>query len=48
MNVLYDLISERDIFFDIGANVGCTALLGSKKVGEDGSVVAFEPARKER
>ncbi len=40
------LITEGDVFFDVGANVGCTTLIGSKKVGKEGTVVAFEPAAK--
>ena len=36
-------VSRGQTVFDIGANVGYYTLLGSKLVGEDGQVVAFEP-----
>lgn len=36
-------ISPGDVVLDIGANVGCHALLFSKLVGPTGKVVAFEP-----
>ncbi|MHC4122149.1 MAG: FkbM family methyltransferase [Planctomycetota bacterium] len=36
-------LKPGDIFFDIGANAGFFSLLGSKQVGEEGHVFAFEP-----
>jgi FkbM family methyltransferase len=36
-------IRPGNIVLDIGANVGCHALLFSKLVGPDGRVIAFEP-----
>ena len=36
-------LKPGDVALDIGANVGCYALLFSKIVGEHGKVVAFEP-----
>ncbi len=41
------LIAERlqpgDLFIDVGANIGFFTLLGSRRVGPSGLVVAFEP-----
>lgn len=37
-------VSQGDVFYDIGANVGFYSLLGSALVGETGSVIAFEPS----
>ena len=34
---------DGDVFFDVGANVGYYTVLGSRLVGENGLVVAFEP-----
>ncbi len=36
-------LTTGKVFFDIGANVGFYSLLASKRVGERGTVVAFEP-----
>ncbi len=36
-------LKKGDVFFDIGANVGFYTLLGSRQVGREGKVVAFEP-----
>lgn len=36
-------LKPGDVALDIGANIGCYALLFSKIVGEHGKVVAFEP-----
>jgi FkbM family methyltransferase len=36
-------VSAGDVVVDIGANVGCIALLAAKLVGQDGLVVAVEP-----
>jgi FkbM family methyltransferase len=40
---LTQTLQRGRIFFDVGANVGFYSLLGSKLVGSDGAVVAFEP-----
>jgi FkbM family methyltransferase len=32
-----------DVFFDVGANVGFFTILGARRVGPSGKVVAFEP-----
>ena len=45
---LQRLLRAGDIFFDIGANQGFYSILGSKCVGDQGLVVAFEPAPRER
>jgi FkbM family methyltransferase len=36
-------LAEGDTFIDIGANIGCYTLAGSKLVGNSGRVIAFEP-----
>lgn len=33
-----------DVFIDIGSNIGLFSILASKKVGEKGKVICFEPA----
>lgn len=43
MKFLQSTLNEGDIFIDIGANVGLFSLLASKKVGNTGKVIAFEP-----
>lgn len=35
-------LEEGDVFFDIGANVGCYSVLSLSKVGEKGKVFSFE------
>lgn len=40
---LQAVLGPGQVFFDIGANVGFFTLLGSRIVGEEGAVVAFEP-----
>jgi FkbM family methyltransferase len=37
------LLAPGDVFYDVGANVGFFTLLGSRLVGPEGRVVAFEP-----
>lgn len=37
-------LKPGDTFYDVGANVGLFTLIGARKVGESGRVVAFEPA----
>lgn len=41
--IMSQFIQEGDIVLDIGANLGTTVLSLSKKVGEAGKVIAFEP-----
>lgn len=41
---LMSLITPRDVVFDIGANIGQTAIVSARCVGKDGCVVAFEPS----
>lgn len=36
-------LAEGDIVIDVGANVGCFALLAARKVGRSGKVFAIEP-----
>jgi len=36
-------LKSGNIFFDIGANAGFFSLIGARKVGEKGKVIAFEP-----
>ena len=40
---LRERLEEGDVVLDIGANVGCIALLAAMLVGEQGQVVAVEP-----
>lgn len=42
-NMLQRYLSQGDTFLDLGAHVGYFSLLGSKLVGDDGAVYAFEP-----
>jgi FkbM family methyltransferase len=32
-----------DVFFDVGANIGVYTIFGSRRIGDKGAVVAFEP-----
>ena len=41
--IMSQFISEGDTVIDIGANIGTQTLSMSKKVGEKGKVIAFEP-----
>src|ERR1039458_6225279 len=36
------LLEPGKVFFDVGANIGQTAIVGSRRVGRRGKVVAFE------
>ncbi len=36
-------LRSGDVFYDVGANVGCFTLLASRSIGPSGRVVAFEP-----
>ena len=40
---IQDALTPGAVLFDIGANAGYFALIGSRSVGEQGFVVAFEP-----
>lgn len=37
------ILRPGDVFFDVGANVGWDTLIASKKVGQSGIVISFEP-----
>jgi FkbM family methyltransferase len=39
-----EVLQRGDTFIDVGAHVGWVALVASRRVGRDGSVVAFEPS----
>jgi FkbM family methyltransferase len=41
--LIRSLLKSRDLFVDVGANVGFFTLLGARCVGSRGSVFAFEP-----
>src|SRR6266849_10947294 len=43
VSAIKKLIKQGDIVLDVGANVGCHALLFSKLAGPEGRVIAFEP-----
>lgn len=47
INFLKSVLKEGDIFIDIGANVGLYTVVASKRVGQTGSVFAFEPSTRE-
>jgi FkbM family methyltransferase len=40
---LLDTLKEGDTFLDVGSNVGLFSLYASKKVGQNGQVICFEP-----
>lgn len=42
--VFFDVVKPGDLVVDVGANIGYFSLLGSKLVGPEGRVVAFEPS----
>ena len=42
--VITDVLRHGDLFVDVGANVGYDSLLASKRVGDEGNVVAIEAA----
>ncbi len=42
--VIRDLLKPGDVFIDVGANIGWFTLIASRAVGDDGRVIAFEPA----
>lgn len=37
------LLKPGDVFFDVGAAIGCYTMVAARCVGESGKVVAFEP-----
>ncbi len=41
--IVRQLVSDSDVFVDVGANIGLYTLLASRLVGPHGSVHAFEP-----
>lgn len=41
--LLMGLLSQGDVFLDIGANIGYYSLIGADCVGDTGNVVSFEP-----
>ncbi len=41
--VLKQLLRPGDIFVDVGANLGYFSLLGARRVGPEGTVLAYEP-----
>lgn len=43
VTVLEELVSEGDVVYDLGANIGLFSLLASTCVGRSGRVYAFEP-----
>lgn len=44
IKVFKSLISEGDVVFDIGGNIGLYSIVGSPRVGESGYIYTFEPA----
>lgn len=42
-NFIYSRLEPGQVFFDVGANAGYFTLVGAKKVGATGKVVAFDP-----
>jgi len=43
VRALRDYLSPRDVFVDVGANIGYFTVLAARLVGDGGRVVAFEP-----
>jgi FkbM family methyltransferase len=43
VRALGDYLSPRDVFVDVGANIGYFTVLAARLVGDGGRVVAFEP-----
>ena len=41
--VIENIISQGDTFFDLGANIGFFSLLTARIVGDEGKIYAFEP-----
>jgi len=38
------ILNEGDIFIDVGTNIGLFSLMASKKVGDEGLIICFEPS----
>jgi FkbM family methyltransferase len=47
LNFVYNSLSHGDVFIDIGANGGLYSILASKRIGDSGSIYAFEPGLRE-
>ena len=43
LDILKNLLSDGDVFIDIGANIGLMSIFASSLVKNDGKVIAFEP-----
>lgn len=43
LGLVRDFLSDGDVFFDVGANIGVYTLLASRLVGSGGQVHSFEP-----
>ncbi len=46
IRLVKSVLSEGDVFLDIGANVGCFTLVASEATGRKGKVIAFEAVRR--
>jgi len=40
---IINILEDGDVFLDVGANIGYYTILGSRKVGDKGRVIAIEP-----
>lgn len=45
---LETLLSEGDVFWDVGAHYGYASILGARSVGASGTVISFEPSHLNR
>ena len=43
VHLVYNYLQKNDVFIDVGANIGELALIGARKVGKSGQVIAIEP-----
>lgn len=43
LNLIDKMIGDGDTFVDVGSNFGVMSFFASKKLGENGSVISFEP-----
>jgi len=43
VHLVHNYLQKSDVFIDVGANIGELALIGAKKVGKSGQVIAIEP-----
>ncbi len=46
--IMGEILQKGDVFVDVGANIGLMSVYASKKIGPEGSVIAFEPNPKTR